>query len=45
MKELKNLLITEAQATNDRTNDLELQNNSALLILVCETKTDSELAK
>ena len=41
MKQLKNLLISEAQATSD----LELQNDSALLVLVCKTKTDSKLTK
>ena len=45
MKQLRNLLTSEAQATNDRTSDLELQNDSALLVLICETKTDPELAK
>ena len=45
MKQLRNLLTTEAQTTNNRTSDLELQNDSALLVLVCETKTDRELMK
>ena len=45
MKQLRKLLTKEAQATNDCTSDLSLQNDSALLILVCETKTDPELTK
>lgn len=45
MKKIRSLLIKEAITINNSTNDLELKNDSALLILICETKTDSELTK
>lgn len=45
MKQLRELLTTEAQATKKCTSNLDLQEDCNLLIYVCKNITDLELTK